>query len=84
MLADEWRFSWCSVVPACAGLSGCAAAAPSFSLFGAFFPIWLGCLLFGVVVAIATRIGVGASRLSTAGRMVSTKLTDRHAPQTQC
>jgi hypothetical protein len=37
-------------------LSGCSAAgAPSFDLFGAFFPAWLLCGVLGIVGAGATR-----------------------------
>ncbi len=37
-------------------LSGCAAVgAPSFVLFGAFFPAWMFCVLVGIAVAIVAR-----------------------------
>lgn len=46
-------------------LAGCVRqAAPSFSLFGAYFPGWLACALIGVVGAIAARIGFVASGLA--------------------
>jgi hypothetical protein len=46
-------------------LSGCAQrAAPSLVLFGAFFPAWMLCALFGIVVGIGARIGFVASGLS--------------------
>ena len=49
-----------------AGLvSGCSAAgAPSFDLFGAFFPAWLFCGVLGVVGAGAARAVFVASGLS--------------------
>ncbi len=37
-------------------LGGCAShGAPSFVLFGAFFPAWMFCALFGIFGAIAAR-----------------------------
>ena len=37
--------------------SGCAArGAPSFSLFGAYFPAWMMCALIGIVAAVAARV----------------------------
>lgn len=51
-----------------ASLNGCSAAggAPSFELFGAFFPAWLFCGLIGLVASGATRglfVGTGLSNL---------------------
>ena len=47
------------------GLSGCAAAgAPSFILFGAYFPAWMLCAMLGIVGAIATRVVMVATGLS--------------------
>ncbi len=38
-------------------LGGCGlTGAPSFSLFGAFFPAWLLCSVLGIFCAILTRI----------------------------
>jgi len=37
------------------GPSGYGDAAPSFSLFGAFFPAWLFCALVGLVAALVLR-----------------------------
>ncbi|HEY0270269.1 MAG TPA: YtcA family lipoprotein [Sphingomonas sp.] len=55
------------LIGAACGLGGCAArGAPSFALFGAYFPGWLFCALIGVAGAIATRIGIGAAGLSDA------------------
>jgi hypothetical protein len=37
-------------------ISGCAShGAPSFVLFGAFFPAWMLCSFIGILGAIATR-----------------------------
>jgi YtcA family len=48
-------------------LNGCSAAgAPSFELFGAFFPAWLFCGLIGLVASGAARglfVGTGLSHL---------------------
>jgi hypothetical protein len=48
-------------------LAGCSAAgAPSFDLFGAFFPAWMICGLIGIVGAIAARaafVGAGLSNV---------------------
>ena len=44
-------------------LAGCASrGAPSFSLFGAFFPAWMLCAFVGIAAAIATRVILGAFR----------------------
>jgi hypothetical protein len=37
-------------------LSGCVRGAPSFTLFGSFFPAWMFCAIFGVLAAIAARV----------------------------
>jgi hypothetical protein len=38
-------------------LTGCSlAAAPSFELFGAYFPAWMLCALIGIVGAAGTRV----------------------------
>jgi hypothetical protein len=43
-------------------LGGCAGrGAPSFILFGAYFPGWMMCALIGIAVAIAARVGLVAS-----------------------
>jgi hypothetical protein len=48
-------------------LGGCAVrGAPSFSLFGAFFPAWMFCTLLGIFAAIAARAGFVASGLADA------------------
>jgi hypothetical protein len=44
------------VVTSCI-LTGCSlGGAPSFELFGAFFPAWLLCALIGIVGAAGTRV----------------------------
>lgn len=43
-----------------------ARAAPTLSLFGAYFPNWLLCGVIGVLAAIAARIALVASGLSAA------------------
>jgi YtcA family len=45
------------LLPAVLSLSGCGAAgAPSFDLFGAFFPAWLLCGVVGIAGAVAARV----------------------------
>jgi hypothetical protein len=37
--------------------TGCSpAGAPSFALFGAFFPAWMVCALIGIIGAVAARL----------------------------
>jgi len=44
-------------------LVGCAPrGAPSFSLFGAFFPAWMLCAFVGIAAAVVTRIVLGTFR----------------------
>ena len=46
-------------------LSGCAVrGAPSFVLFGAYFPAWMFCALIGILAASASRVGMVASGVS--------------------
>jgi hypothetical protein len=47
-------------------LGGCSAGAPSFVLFGAFFPAWLLCGTLGIVGAGVARAAFVASGLSVA------------------
>jgi hypothetical protein len=54
------------VVGALLGLSGCAREAPSFILFGAYFPAWMLCALFGILGAIAIRLTMVVTGLSQA------------------
>jgi hypothetical protein len=43
--------------PALLSLSGCGAAgAPSYDLFGAFFPAWMFCAVIGIVGAALARV----------------------------
>jgi hypothetical protein len=44
-------------------LGGCSKSAPSFVLFGAFFPAWLLCGTLGIVGAGVTRAAFVASGL---------------------
>jgi YtcA family len=46
-------------------LCGCSAAgAPSFDIFGAFFPAWLLCAALGIFVALGARIFFAARNLT--------------------
>jgi hypothetical protein len=46
-------------------LGGCTArGAPSFTLFGAYFPAWMFCALIGLFAAITARIAFVATGLS--------------------
>jgi len=46
-------------------LAGCAPrGAPSFILFGAYFPAWMVCAVIGIVAAIGARVAFVASGLS--------------------
>lgn len=46
-------------------LSGCSpVGAPSFELFGAFFPAWMFCGLIGIACALAARAAFVGSGLS--------------------
>jgi YtcA family len=53
------------LLPVAAALSGCSRmGAPSFELFGAFFPAWMLCALIGIAGSAATRavfVGTGLS-----------------------
>ena len=47
------------------GLSGCAAqGAPSFILFGAYFPAWMLCAVIGIAGALAARTAMVTTGLS--------------------
>jgi hypothetical protein len=45
-------------------LGGCSSGAPSFVLFGAFFPDWMFCALLGIAVAVLARVVFVATGLS--------------------
>jgi hypothetical protein len=45
-------------------LGGCSTGAPSFVLFGAYFPAWMLCGTLGIIGAGLTRAGFVASGLS--------------------
>jgi hypothetical protein len=48
-----------------AGLGGCASVgAPSFVLFGAFFPAWMFVALIGILIAFLTRFALLATGLA--------------------
>ena len=52
---------------ACSGLGGCGLnGAPSYSLFGAFFPAWLLCAVLGLIAAFVFRGIVIAADLEEA------------------
>ena len=57
-------------------LNACSTAgAPSFELFGAFFPAWLFCGLIGLVASGATRgLFVGTDNNTIAGNFIGQKL----------
>jgi hypothetical protein len=61
--ADQRILPALGFLPALLLLSGCAdAGAPSFALFGAFFPAWMFCAVIGIVAAAAARavfVGTG-------------------------
>jgi hypothetical protein len=43
-----------SVLFGCLLLAGCSHA-PAFDLFGSFFPVWIFCILIGIVGAVVSR-----------------------------
>jgi len=46
-------------------MGGCAShGAPSFVLFGAFFPAWMIISIIGIFVAVLTRVALLATRLA--------------------
>jgi YtcA family len=53
------------LLPALLSLSGCGAAgAPSYDLFGAFFPAWLLCGIIGIAGAAVARAAFVSSGLA--------------------
>ncbi|MDM0070518.1 YtcA family lipoprotein [Variovorax sp. J31P207] len=49
------------------GLTGCAhPGAPSFALFGAYFPAWMLCVLLGIAASIGARVLFVATGLAGA------------------
>ena len=52
------------VVTSCTLTSCSLAAAPSFELFGAYFPAWMLCALIGIVGAAGTRVVLTTPALS--------------------
>ena len=56
-VADRRTLPAVFFLPALLCLSGCGAAgAPSFDLFGAFFPAWLLCGTVGIAGAVVARV----------------------------
>ena len=55
------------LVVSSSALVGCSVAgAPSFTLFGAFFPAWMFCALLGIVGAAGARVVLTTPRLNDA------------------
>jgi YtcA family len=53
------------LLPVSVALNGCSpVGAPSFELFGAFFPAWMFCGLIGIVCALSARMAFVGSGLS--------------------
>ena len=50
-------------VPASRTMAVMQAAAPPFSLFGAFFPAWLVCAVAGIVGALSLRVAFSVIQL---------------------
>lgn len=49
------------------GLAGCArGGAPTFTMFGSYFPAWLLCGVLGVLAGIAVRVALLVSGVSPA------------------
>jgi YtcA family len=48
------RFAWLTLLPVLLGLSGCEHA-PSVSIAGSFFPVWILCIAAGIIVAVSVR-----------------------------
>lgn len=71
-----WTYSWRRAARACvATLASNATAAlaaegstvsgaPSYTLFGAFFPAWMVCAVFGIFAAVAARAAMVSSGLA--------------------
>ena len=68
-----WAERWIRRRPIVAGflalpllsLCGCSeAGAPSFDIFGAFFPAWLLCAVLGIFIALGARIFLAARNLT--------------------
>jgi hypothetical protein len=52
------------VVASCTATGCSLAGAPSFELFGAFFPAWMLCGLAGIIGAAGTRVVLATPALS--------------------
>jgi hypothetical protein len=54
------------VIMSCTSAGCSAGGAPSFALFGAFFPAWMLCALLGVIGAASTRVVLTSRALNEA------------------
>lgn len=67
MRAKGWRLSSATGLFPCLALAGCATpSAPSLSLFGAYFPVWIACGAIGMLAAGVARILMVATELADA------------------
>ena len=56
---------WLLLLPFCLTLAGCAnVGAPSFELFGAFFPAWMVCATIGIIGGFMARAAFVTLRLT--------------------
>ncbi len=56
----------CFALPLLTLTTGCSgSAAPSYALFGAYFPAWLLCGIIGIIGAILARFAFLATNLAT-------------------
>lgn len=64
-VADRGILPAAVLLPALLSLGGCGAAgAPSYDLFGAFFPAWLLCGTVGIAGAVAARVAFVSTGLA--------------------
>jgi hypothetical protein len=54
------------VIMSCTPIGCSAGGAPSFELFGAFFPAWMLCALIGIIGAAGSRVVLTAPQFSAA------------------
>lgn len=70
-----WKYVWLLATPTCfvvmissatmaLAKGGIVSGAPSYSLFGAFFPAWMFCAVIGIFGAIAARAAMVISGLA--------------------
>ena len=63
--SSRWSMSAALIIALQLALTSCSSGgAPSFTLFGAFFPGWMFCGLAGIVGAVAARAAFAGSGLS--------------------